>query len=138
MIWEIINQVAQAYRGEITPDRWHEPYMSKNELKMQLTESVMFYAYEEDRTIQGVMGIQDMKDVTLIGHAHVPNQFQRKGIGSRLLIALHQKSDRPYSVGTWSAAIWAIQFYQKHGFKLVPKSKFRFYSRSTGLYRNVK
>ena len=29
VIYEIINDAAQAYRGIIPPDRWHDPYMPR-------------------------------------------------------------------------------------------------------------
>jgi hypothetical protein len=31
-ILEIVNDAAEAYRGVIPADRWHEPYMSGDEL----------------------------------------------------------------------------------------------------------
>jgi N-acetylglutamate synthase-like GNAT family acetyltransferase len=34
-IIEIINDAAQAYKGIIPQDRWHEPYMSLAELRAQ-------------------------------------------------------------------------------------------------------
>ena len=119
-ILEIINDGAQAYKGVIPADRWHEPYMSRSELEKQLHQKVVFWACISGDSLGGVMGIQHVKDVTLIRHAYVRRLFQRRGIGSKLLTALCQKSDRPFLIGTWAAATWAIQFYQKHGFELVP------------------
>ena len=122
-ILEIINDGAQAYKGVIPADRWHEPYMSRSELEKQLNQEVVFWAYISGDSLSGVMGIQHVKDVTLIRHAYVRSPFQRQGIGSKLLTALCQKSEQPFLVGTWSAATWAIQFYQKHGFELVPANE---------------
>ena len=119
-ILEIINDGAQAYKGAIPADRWHEPYMSRAELEKQLSEEVVFWGYVSGNALGGVMGIQHIKDVTLIRHAYVRSAFQRRGIGSKLLEALRQKSGQPFLIGTWAAANWAIQFYQKHGFKLAP------------------
>jgi N-acetylglutamate synthase-like GNAT family acetyltransferase len=122
-ILEIINDGAQAYKGVIPADRWHEPYMSRSELEKQLNQEAVFWAYISGDSLSGVMGIQHVKDVTLIRHAYVRSLFQRQGIGSKLLTALCQKSDRPFLIGTWAAATWAIEFYQKHGFKLVPANE---------------
>jgi hypothetical protein len=30
------------------------------------------------------------------------------------------KAERPLLVGTWAAAEWAIRFYERNGFELVP------------------
>ena len=122
-ILEIINDGAQAYKGVIPADRWHEPYMSRSELEKQLDEEVVFWAYISGNSLAGVMGIQHVKDVTLIRHAYVRSPFQRRGIGSKLLTVLCQKSEGPFLIGTWADATWAIRFYQKHGFRLVPANE---------------
>lgn len=120
---EIINDGARAYKGVIPEDRWHEPYMSRSELQKQLDEEVVFWAYSSGNSLAGVMGIQHVKDITLIRHAYVRNEFQCRGIGSKLLTELREKDEQPFLIGTWAAASWAIQFYQKYGFKLVPSNE---------------
>ena len=35
-IYKIINEAAFAYKGIIPKDRWKEPYISKEELKIQI------------------------------------------------------------------------------------------------------
>ena len=119
-IYEIINDAASAYRGVIPADRWHEPYMTEDELKKQITEGVEFWSYAEDNKIIGVMGIQFKEDVTLIRHAYVRTIARKKGIGSSLLEHLRSISATPVLIGTWADAKWAIEFYQKHGFRLLP------------------
>lgn len=118
-IWEIINDAAQAYRGVIPADRWHEPYMGRDELAREIAAGVAFWGAEADGALAGVMGIQDVKDVTLIRHAYVRTAARRQGTGGRLLAALRESTDRPLLIGTWAAADWAIRFYEKHGFHLV-------------------
>jgi len=118
-IWEIINDAAQAYKGVIPADRWHEPYMTKEKLEHEINDDVVFWGYEEEGTLTGVMGIQHVQDVTLIRHAYVRTGRQHCGIGGQLLIALKAQTTRPTLVGTWKAAVWAIRFYEKHGFRLV-------------------
>ena len=68
----------------------------------------------------GVMGIQHVQDVTLIRHSYVRTAKRRQGIGGKLLSHLRGKTTRPILIGTWADATWAIRFYQKHGFKLIP------------------
>lgn len=118
-LYEIINDAARAYRGVIPEDRWHEPYMPREELRREIVDGVRFWGFEEDGKLIGVMGIQDAGDVTLIRHAYVTTSERRKGIGSMLLSELVRKTDRPLLIGTWADAAWAIRFYEKHGFRLV-------------------
>ena len=122
-IYEIINDAASAYRGIIPADRWHEPYMTEEELKGQINEGVQFWGYIDDEKIVAVMGIQFKGDVTLIRHAYVKSTKRNKGIGSKLLEYLTLKSTTPILIGTWADAKWAIEFYQKHGFRLLQKEE---------------
>jgi GNAT superfamily N-acetyltransferase len=119
VILEIINDSAQAYKGVIPADRWHEPYMPMAELQSEIGKGVRFYCTRLDDRIVGVMGIQDVKDVTLIRHAYVRTRSRRHGIGQALLKQLNQLTTRPVLIGTWKAATWAIRFYEKNGFTLV-------------------
>jgi len=121
-IYEVINDAASAYKGVIPADRWHDPYMPEEDLKTQIAEGVQFWCYKENGEIQGVMGIQYKADVTLIRHAYVRTKNRGKGIGSKLLAHLAAISTTPVLIGTWVDAKWAIEFYQKHGFRLLSKS----------------
>ena len=118
-IYEIINDAAKAYDGVIPEDCYHEPYMDKSYLRGEIASGVNFYGFEEEGKLIGVMGIQDVLDVTLIRHAYVVTKKRNKGVGSKLLNFLITKTDKLVLVGTWAAANWAISFYQKHGYKLV-------------------
>jgi len=79
----------------------------------------------ENRSIGGVMGVQDVHDVTLVRHAYVRTDQQRRGIGDALLRHLQDLASRPVLIGTWASAHWAISFYEKHGFSLVPLAEQR-------------
>jgi GNAT superfamily N-acetyltransferase len=118
-ILAIVNAAAEAYRGVIPEDRWHEPYMGAAELDREIAAGVAFWGYEEDGELVGVMGIQPVGDVDLIRHAYVRPGRQRGGIGGALLAHLREEASRPMLVGTWAAAEWAIRFYERHGFELV-------------------
>jgi GNAT superfamily N-acetyltransferase len=118
-ILAIVNQAAEAYRGVIPPDRWHEPYMPANELDDEIAAGVAFWGYEADGALLGIMGIQPVDDVDLIRHAYVSPGSQRRGVGGALLEHLTGSTTRTLLVGTWAAADWAIRFYQRHGFELV-------------------
>jgi len=122
-IYNIINDAASAYRGVIPEDRWHDPYMPKEELQKQIDEGVEFYSYSEDDLILGVMGIQFKGDVTLIRHAYVRTSSRNKGIGGKLLGHLRTIATTPVLIGTWADASWAIGFYERHGFRLLSKKE---------------
>lgn len=115
----IINAAAEAYRGVIPADRWHEPYMSADELAAELADGVTFSGWQVKDRLVGVMGVQQRHNVDLIRHAYVVPDWQGHGIGSRLLQHLCQSAERQILIGTWAAADWAIRFYTRHGFAAV-------------------
>jgi GNAT superfamily N-acetyltransferase len=129
VILGIVNLAAEAYRGVIPADCWHEPYMPLGELEDEISAGVVFWGYEADGELVGVMGIQPVRDVELIRHAYVLPGRQRAGVGARLLEHLMDMNQatgsqaRPMLVGTWTAAEWAIRFYERHGFELVPAER---------------
>jgi N-acetylglutamate synthase-like GNAT family acetyltransferase len=115
----IINEAAAAYRGVIPPDCWHEPYMTRDHLVDEIAAGVEFWGWDDDGSLVGVMGLQTVRDVTLIRHAYVRASHQGRGVGGALLTRLGRETAGPVLVGTWAAATWAIRFYERHGFRLV-------------------
>jgi N-acetylglutamate synthase-like GNAT family acetyltransferase len=122
-IYEVINDAAARYKGVIPPDRWKDPYMAREELRHEIDDGVVFWGYYEEDELVGVMGIQPVQDVTLIRHAYVRVAKQNQGIANKLLSRLRKEATRPILIGTWAAAVWAIRFYEKHGFKLVSQEE---------------
>ena len=122
-IYEIINDAAEAYRGIIPGDCWHDPYMSRLELQKQIDDGVVFWGYQGERELLGVMGIQDKGKVVLIRHAYVRTKTRNRGIGSILLKHLEKTTCKPILMGTWAAATWAISFYRKNGYRLVTEEE---------------
>ena len=116
----IINAAAQAYRGVIPADRWHESYMPADELAKEIADGVEFWLAEEDGRVQAVMGIQDKREVALVRHAYVAPDVQRKGLGTQLLHHVQGLAAKPILIGTWAAAPWAIGFYIRNGFTVLP------------------
>jgi len=118
-VYFIINQAAKAYEGVIPPDCYHQPYMPREELEQEW-KRVSFFGWEVNGELVGIMGLEPIKDVTLIRHAYVLPEWQRQGISSKLLAHIKGLVATPHLlVGTWADARWAIDFYQKHGFKLL-------------------
>ena len=115
----IVNAAAEAYRGVIPEDRWHEPYMGARELDAEIAAGIVFWGYEADGALIGLMGIQPVGDVDLIRHAYVLPGSQGRGVGGALLAHLRDLTRGRILVGTWAAAEWAIRFYRRHGFELV-------------------
>jgi GNAT superfamily N-acetyltransferase len=118
-IFAIVNAAAEAYRGVIPADRWHEPYMPLHELGGEIAAGVAFWGYEEGGALVGIMGIQQVGEFDLIRHAYVSPAHQGRGVGGALLEHLAASAERRMLVGTWAAAEWAIRFYRRHGFELV-------------------
>lgn len=116
----VVNDAAQAYRGVIPGDRWREPYMPKDELGREIADGIVFWLAEEEGRLLGVMGMQDKGAVALVRHAYVARAAQRKGVGTRLLHHVQRLTDKPILIGTWAQASWAIEFYQRNGYTLVP------------------
>ena len=119
----IVHAASQAYRGHVPDDCLHEPYMSEPELRGEIAAGVRFFGWFEDGELLGVMGIQDVQDVTLVRHAYVATHARRGGIGGKLLQHLLALTERPLLVGTWRAATWAVDFYARHGFRLVDEAE---------------
>jgi GNAT superfamily N-acetyltransferase len=123
-IFHVINDAAKVYEGVIPSDMWQQPYMPRLELKGEVEAGVRFYGWFDGGGLVGVMGIQRVRDVTLIRHAYVLTEHQRSGIGGRLLAHLKELAETPtLLVGTWAAATWAVRFYEKHGFHLVSEQE---------------
>ena len=129
-IFRIINDAATAYRGVIPEDCYHEPYMPLEELLAE-SQEMTFFGWEESGDLVGIMGYQPIgparprgrqpPTVTLIRHAYVLPDRQRTGVGSALIQHLVGLTTTPrLLVGTWADASWAIAFYQRHGFRLLP------------------
>jgi N-acetylglutamate synthase-like GNAT family acetyltransferase len=120
----IINAAAEAYRGVIPADRWHEPYMPAAALAQEIASGgIVFWVAELDGRMAGVMGIQDKGDVALVRHAYVAPTTQRSGVGTHLLRHVTGIVDTPILIGTWASASWAIDFYRQNGFVVVPPAE---------------
>ncbi len=118
-ILSIINDAAVLYKNILPSELWKQPYMSEEELKNEIGSGIKFWGYVEKNRLIGIMGIQNVKDVTLIRHAYVLRKNQRKGIGTKLLSKLIKMTNKPVLIGTWMKAKWAINFYIKNGFILI-------------------
>lgn len=116
----IVNDAAQAYRGAIPADLWREPYMPADELQREIANGVVFWVAEEEKRLMGVMGIQDKGEVALVRHAYVSPAVQRRGVGTKLLRHVEGLTRKPILIGTWADATWAIEFYRRNGFTVVP------------------
>jgi GNAT superfamily N-acetyltransferase len=123
-ILHIVNEAATAYRGVIPDDCYHEPYMPSDELQAEAKE-MTFFGWEESGELVGIIGYQPIAGsepaVTLVRHAYVLPEWQRRGVGAALLRHVMDLTTTPrLLVGTWAAATWAVSFYEKHGFRVLP------------------
>ena len=97
--------------------------MSLDELRSDIKSGVLFVGYREQGGLIGVMGSQEVEDVTLIRHAYVRPDSQGQGVGHALLAHLLSVASLPVLVGTWTSATWAIRFYERHGFHPTPPNE---------------
>ena len=119
-IYRIINEAAKAYSGYIPSDCYHQPYMPIDELRRE-TKRMSFFGWEAEGKLLGVMGLEPIKDVSLIRHAYVLPERQKQGVGGKLLqFIIDQTATTRLLVGTWAGAYWAIDFYKKYGFEFLP------------------
>src|SRR6202166_2546584 len=88
-------------------------------MQVEISDGVVFWGFDDGRELVGVMGIQKVQDVTLIRHAYVRSGWQKRGIGAQLLAHLRGLTHHPILIGTWADAVWAIRFYEKHGFRMI-------------------
>jgi len=94
--------------------------MPREELRQEM-KRMAFFGWEGPGALAGVMGLEPVKDVSLIRHAYIAAEYQRQGIGSKLLNhAVDRYTGKRLLVGTWADASWALAFYMKHGFRLCP------------------
>ncbi len=122
-LYAIINDAAQAYKGVIPDDRWHEPYMPMQELEQEIRDGIRFWGCEAEGELIGVMGIQDKGEVDLIRHAYVKTSRRNQGAGTRLLRHLEAMMRKPILIGTWADALWAIRFYEKNGYRILSREQ---------------
>ncbi len=120
-MYAVINEAAKAYKPVLVEPVYHEPQMPTQELQREIRR-VRFSAYEENGQVLGVMGYEYVGDVALIRHAYILPALQRKGIGSFLLKQIEDdiiksKRVKKIIIGTYTAATWAVSFYEKHGYK---------------------
>jgi len=123
-ILNVINDAASKYKGVIPDSCWKEPYMPVQELISEFDNGVRIFGYNKGSMLIGVMGIQEVENVTLIRHAYTLSDYQGIGVGKSLLQHLFKiNKSTSLLVGTWKDATWAIRFYTKNDFVLHPRKQ---------------
>ena len=107
IVFMIVNDAAQAYRGVIPADRWNEPYMPLQEMEHEINQGVRFAGIEADGVLVGIIGVQPVKDVTLISHAYIATAHHGKGLGG--VLHLLQATKGLILVGTWATRFTVMQ-----------------------------
>lgn len=115
-VFHVVNAAAEAYAGRIPEESDTDPYMPLDELRSEMREMQCF-GYVEGRLV-GVVGLQERQEASLIRHLYVLPDHQGRGVGTRLLQSVVERAESDtLLVGTWKAATWAIEFYERNGFE---------------------
>jgi ribosomal protein S18 acetylase RimI-like enzyme len=127
-ILSLVNGVVAEWFSKIIPkEHYREPFLSKKQFDQMATFMEFFILRKEDHIIAvGSFSSRDEK-TAWIPLMHVHSKYHRMGIGSSLMRFLEKKAQsRNFSkihLETDSEAIWAINFYKKHGFSTFKKDK---------------
>ena len=111
-IWLDTNLKAHSF---ISAQYWESNY----ELVKEMMSQAEVYVYEDDKMIQGFVGISN----EYIEGIFVPDEMQSCGIGKLLLDYIKDKKVS-LRLNIYQKNARAISFYQRHGFHLTGQKKF--------------
>ena len=95
-----------------------EQYWKSNyELVKEMMSQAEVYVYEDDKMIQGFIGIND----EYIEGIFVSDEMQSRGIGKMLLDYIKDKKDR-LQLKVYQKNVRAMSFYQREGFTIQSES----------------
>lgn len=115
----------EAYKSIIPKDHFKEPILSLEEL-MEDFERMTFFAYRSGGRILGVAALLvEGEDTGRIRYVYILPGYQNRGIGTALLNHLEKRAKeanlRNLRALTVGKASWAVNFYQKLGYRLADK-----------------
>ena len=105
-IWLKTNLKAHFF---ISEQYWKSNY----ELVKEMMSQAEVYVYEDDKMIQGFIGIND----EYIEGIFVSDEMQSRGIGKMLLDYIKDKKDR-LQLKVYQKNVRAMSFYQREGFTI--------------------
>ena len=95
-----------------------EQYWTSNyELVKEMMSQAEVYVYEDDKMIQGFIGVSD----EYIEGIFVSDEMQSRGIGKMLLDYIKDKKDR-LQLKVYQKNVRAMSFYQREGFTIQSES----------------
>ena len=96
-------------------------WISNYEFVKELLPQAEVYVYEDDKMIQGFIGIND----EYIEGIFVSDEMQSRGIGKILLDYIKDKKDR-LQLKVYQKNVRAMSFYQREGFTIQSESMDKF------------
>ncbi len=127
-ILSLINKTNHEWYIKIIPEEhWTEPFLTRKQLdKMSTFMEFFVQRYDGEIISVGSFGTRD-DNTAWIPLMYVRSDFQRKGIGSDMMLYLENKArERKFQeihLETDSEAEWAVRFYEKHGYALFKKEE---------------
>jgi len=117
----VINEAARWYREFLPPEEYHEPEMTADEWDREARRLTWFGVFVGERLI-GVGGIERVQDVALLRHGYVLPDFQRAGLGARLVERLEREAAgvKRLVVGTYRGNYKARHALEKAGYRESP------------------
>ena len=109
-IWLKTNLKAHCFISE-------QYWISNYEFVKELLPQAEVYVYEDDKMIQGFIGIND----EYIEGIFVSDEMQSRGIGKILLDYIKDKKDR-LQLKVYQKNVRAMSFYQREGFTIQSES----------------
>jgi len=115
----------EMYQSVIPQKHFKDPYLSLDELFQNFNE-MTFYVYEHQNKIVGVVALEvESPEVGKIHCLYVLPQYQRKGIGTALVIYLQKFAEgiglKKLKLHVGEQAYWASNFYKKLGYETIDK-----------------
>ena len=109
-IWLTTNLKAHFFISE-------QYWISNYEFVKEMLPQAEVYVYEDDKMIQGFIGIND----EYIEGIFVSDEMQSRGIGKMLLDYIKDKKDR-LQLKVYQKNVRAMSFYQREGFTIQSES----------------
>jgi len=115
----VINEAALWYREFLPPEEHHEPEMTPEEWDREGRRLDWYGVFAGGRLV-GVGGLERVRDAALLRHGYVVPEWQRSGVGARLVERLEAEARgvERIIVGTYRRNYKARRALEKAGYRV--------------------